>query len=295
MRISVRSSCYTRAGRYDLRPSVIGTMLLSGIVLTAQVSKPPDDTSLAFEVATVKPIPPDDQREVGIQPLQPGGLFRAVGLTLREFLRVALGTPAALLSGQVVGGPAWIDTERFEIAAKVPDVASLPDSTPRAVIMLRGLLDERFKVTHHTEARELPVFDLVAATPTRRPGPGLQRTTVPCVSMLAANAARDFSKLCGVKRAGLGLLAGTGISMALLAGLLSHQPEVDRIVRDRTGLLGDFDVNLEWRPFSATADASAVDVSLFAALREQLGLRLDSATGPVDVLVIDHAERPTPD
>jgi uncharacterized protein (TIGR03435 family) len=280
-----------------VRPSVIASiLLLNGLVLAAQVSKAPDDTTLAFEVATVKPIPPDDQRQLGIQPLQPGGLFRAVGLTLREFLRVAYGTPAVLLSSQVVGGPAWVDTERFEITAKVPDVASLPDSARRVVLMLRALLDERFKVTHHTEARQLPVFDLVAATPTRQLGPGLQRTTVPCVSMLAANSATDFSKLCGVKRAGPGLLAGTGISIALLAGLLSQHPEVDRIVRDRTNLLGDFDVNLEWRPFSATADVlSAVDVSLFAALREQLGLRLDSTTGPVDVLVIDHAEKPTPE
>ena len=280
-----------------MRRSVVGTILLfSGIILTAQVSKPPDDTALAFEVATVKPIPPDDQRQVGIQPLQPGGLFRAVGLTLREFLRVAYGTPAALLSSQVVGGPGWVDTERFEITAKVPDVASRPDSARRTITMLRALLSERFKATLHTEARQLPVFDLVAATPTRPIGPGLQRTTVPCVSMLAANSPTDFSKLCGVKRAGPGLLAGTGISMALLAGLLSHQPEVDRFVHDRTELLGDFDVNLEWRPFSATGDVpSTVDVSLFAALREQLGLRLDSTTGPVDVLVIDHAERPMPD
>jgi uncharacterized protein (TIGR03435 family) len=162
--------------------------------------------------------------------------------------------------------------------------------------MLRALLDERFKVTHHIEARQLPMFDLVAAARDPRLGPGLRRTTVPCVPMLAANAATEFSKLCGVKRARPGLLAGTGVSMALLAGLLSHLPEVDRIVRDRTELPGDFDVNLEWRPFSTAADVSSpVDVSLFAAVQEQLGLRLDSTTGPVDVLVIDRAERPTPD
>lgn len=94
----------------------------------------------------------------------------------------------------------------------------------------------------------------------------------------------------------------SGVTMALLAGVLSQRPDVERVVRDRTDLTGGFDVDLEFRPFSATpatADGTAVSAdsgsALFTALQEQLGLKLEPMRGPVDVLVIDHVERPTED
>ncbi len=247
-----------------------------------------------FEVASIKRVPPGDTRQPGIQPLQPGGLFRAVGLTLREFVRMAYGDPTALLVSQIVGGPPWADSERFEIVAKVPDASSLPDPVPQLGAMLRALLAERFRLTTHMDTRQLPVFDLVWATPLRQRGPRLRLTTEPCVPITATRSAADATRLCGVKRIGPGVLSGTGMTMTFLAGILSQRPEIDRVVRDRTDLSGTFDVDLEYGTFSTSAE-TAGGVSLFAAMQEQLGLKLESTRGPVSVVVIDRAERPTED
>jgi uncharacterized protein (TIGR03435 family) len=110
--------------------------------------------------------------------------------------------------------------------------------------------------------------------------------------MMAARSASDTERLCGFRGVGPGMLSGTGITMSLLAGVLSQLPDVDRLVLDRTGLAGGFDVNLEYQPLrDASGDAGP---SLFTALQEQLGLKLESTRGPIEVLVVDHVEPPTP-
>ena len=109
-----------------------------------------------------------------------------------------------------------------------------------------------------------------------------------------ARPTSDAGPRCGFSRVG-SVLAGSGITMALLAGVLSQQPEVERVVIDRTSLTGGFDLKLDYQPFATPTDASgAAGPSLFTALQDQLGLKLQSTRGPVDVLVIDHAELPTP-
>lgn len=245
----------------------------------------------AFEVATVKRMQPGDSRQPGIQPLQPGGLWRAVGLTLREFVRLAYGNPVALLKSQIVGGPAWVDADRFEIVAKVPDAVLLDDPSHPVSMMLRGLLEERFKLALHRETRQLPVFEMVLAAGTPQMNPRFRRTTTECVSFMARSAS-VAGPGCGFRRFDGGL-AGSGITMAVLAGVLSQQPEIDRVVIDRTSLAGEFDLNLEYQPFATATDTSgAAGPSLFTALQEQLGLKLQSTRGPVEVRVIDHAEQP---
>jgi uncharacterized protein (TIGR03435 family) len=269
------------------------TIILSALVLghgwlaaQAQPAKP------SFEVASIKRMEANDTREPGVQPTQPGGQFRAVGLTLRQFLRVAYGNPAALRKNQVVGGPSWVDTDRFEIVAKIPD-AALPDPSRQVPAMLRGLLEERFKLAIHMETRQVPAFDLVLAKRDVQLNSRFQRTTMACVPMMEARSASDTERLCGFRRLGPGMLSGTGITMALLAGVLSQLPDVDRLVLDRTGLTGGFDVNLEYQPLSDGSGAGD-HPSLFTALQEQLGLKLESTRGPIAVLVIDHVEPPTP-
>jgi bla regulator protein blaR1 len=267
----------------------LAALVLGQRCLAAQ--RPPAKPS--FEVASIKPMEPNDGRESGVQPTQPGGQFRAVGLTLRQFLRVAYGNPAALLKNQVVGGPSWVDTDRFEIVAKIPDAASLPDPSHQVSMMLRGLLEERFKISLHMEMQQLPVFEMVLAKRDVQLTPRLHRTTVKCVPMMAARSASDTERLCGFRRIGPGTLSGTGITMPLLAGVLSQLPEVDRLVLDRTGLAGEFDVNLEYQPLRDGSGDAGAPPALFTAVQDQLGLKLESTRGPVEVLVIDHVERPT--
>jgi len=221
--------------------------------------------------------------------MQPGGMFRAVGLTVREYMRAAFGSPTALLADQVTGGPAWVDTDRFEIIAKVANVASLSEPNQQVLTMLRGLLAERFKLAVHTESRQLPMYDLVVAADDGRLGPRLRRPADTCIPIMAMQVTPDISRMCGVRRWGLGVLGGVG-SMGWLAGILSQNPAVARVVRDRTGLAGDFDFDLE---FQVNEQAGGdLRPSLFTSLREQLGLKLVPTKGPVDVLVIDHAEKP---
>ena len=272
-----------------MRTTILAALVLGHGWLAAQSpqAKP------SFEVASIKRMEANDSREPGVQPTQPGGQFRAVGLTLRQFLRVAYGNPAALRKNQVLGGPSWVDTDRFEIVAKVPDAASLPDPSHQVPMMLRGLLEERFRLSVHMETRQVPAFEMVLVKPELQLSPRFQRTTVACVPMMEARSASDTERLCGFRRLGPGLLSGTGITMALLVGVLSQLPDVDRLVLDRTGLTGGFDVNLEYQPLS-DGSGSGDHPSLFTALREQLGLKLESTRGPIEVLVIDHVEPPTP-
>ena len=164
--------------------------------------------------------------------------------------------------------------------------------------MLRTLLAERFKLRVRNEAQQFQIYDLVVAADDRKLGPRLHPATETCVPIMATASASGTGRMCGVRRSGLGALAGVG-SMAWLAGILSQYADVGRVVRDRTVLAGDFDIDLEFQvaPINGASEQAVGDgrPSLFTALQEQLGLKLEPAKGPVDVLVIDHVERPTPD
>src|ERR1700722_19030554 len=214
------------------------------------------------------------------------------------------------MADQVVGGPSWIDSAYFDIVAKVDERDATPTSPPgprvETLIMLRTLLGDRFKMRMHTESRQLPIYALISSSG-RRPSLQLRRSTADCVSHLAAprSGTVDPHRLCGFTQVGAGRLAGQGVTMELLAGVLAQFPDVDRIVRDRTGLSGAFDIDLTFSPaFPAAANPTAAAVanpandsgpSLFTAVQEQLGLKLESTKGSVDVLVIDHAEQPSED
>jgi uncharacterized protein (TIGR03435 family) len=271
----------------------------------------------AFEVASVKPnkTPPGPR----LLQVQRGGRFTATNVPLRELILLAYGVQSA----QLDGGPPWIRTERFDIAATAtsdppPSFVGGPPSLTLA--MLRGLLTERFKLVVHNEKRDLPTNSLVIAREDGRLGPKLRRSMVDCAAVMAA--ARDQTWATPPSAAavaegpkcdvvvGFGHLAGGGVELARLAIGLS--PSVGRIVLDRTGLSGIFDFDLTWTPDrlpprSPEAAAANLPVrvngfdidpngpSLLTALQEQLGLKLESSRGLVDVIVIDHVEPPTPD
>jgi uncharacterized protein (TIGR03435 family) len=268
---------------------------MSGVVLPAQTPPAP-----AFEVASIKP---DKSGELSESVnLTPGGEFTATHFTLQLLIGMAYGTGGPLPSYRMAGGPGWIGTDRFDIIAKMPSAGGTP---AESFVMLRTLLAERFRLVAHHESRELPIFALVTDGPPGRLGPKLHATTRDCTA--AANGApptattSDGAPVCFM-RFGPGRILGGNQTIPTLALTLSRY--VLRSVVDRTELGGRFDVALEWTPspgegLQTTVAASAPPrgpddgPSLVTAVKEQLGLKLEAARGPVDVLVIDHAEHPT--
>jgi uncharacterized protein (TIGR03435 family) len=238
----------------------------------------------AFEAASVKPSQPGET-SVRMMAL-PGGRLSVSNTPLRLLIRNAYN----VLDLQIVNGPDWLNTERFDI-----DATSTGNPTqPQIQAMFRRLLSDRFKLTVHTETRELPIYVLVMARSDRRPGPRL-RPAEPCARTPADGPPQQppppGSVPCGFT-VGAGRGAARGVTMSAFASSLSSQ--VGRVVQDRTGLAGNFDLEFEYTPVS-TSTTAADGASIFTALSEQLGLKLEPQRGPVEVLVIDRVERPGPE
>jgi uncharacterized protein (TIGR03435 family) len=285
-----------------------------GIVIISMADVPAAQTpsSPAFEVASVKPAKQELRLQKPMFCTFPArGRFLAFG-DLRWLIACAYAISPARRQQEISGGPEWIGDELFAIEAK-----SAADDTPAltvslGLLMVRALLADRFGLIVHTETKEMPVHSLVLARRDGRLGPQLRPTPPDCAAWLAARGRPGApprppvsgDRPCGVGRVGRSILARSGITLSQLAELLSSR--VNRVVRDRTGLAGYFDLDLQWTPEQNTAvpaDAPfpafpAVDTtgpSLFTALQEQLGLKLESSKAAVDVLVVYHAERPTAD
>jgi uncharacterized protein (TIGR03435 family) len=249
----------------------------------------------AFEVVSVKPdVNPAAQ--IGIRPVF-GNRFSAV-IPVNLLIAVAYGERSTLLDSQVVGAPSWAATDRYEINATFegPITTAGPGGpADRLMSMIRTLLADRFKLRMHKETRQVPVYDLVVASADGRLGPRLTTPPGTCVRVSGALPANvDFSTLCGFKRVGPTLITAKGIDLDSFAGELSRRPDVGRLVRNRTALTAEFDLELEYVPLSGAGDPQA-GPGLTTALRDQLGLALRSTTGPVEVHVVDSLERPTPD
>ena len=247
-----------------------------------------------FEVASIKRnTSASDGARVSAQT----GRLTVTNNPLRNIIRNAWGLQAF----QIVGGPDWINTDRWDIVAKA-------DGNPRGpemLVMVQNLLADRFKLVTHRETREMPIYALVLAKPDRAFGPNLHASSTDCEKEMTAAIARgggpprDGKVLCGMRTVN-GHLEMNAVPMANLARNLS--PIAGRSVVDKTGLSGGFDATLTWTPDaslggSPEAPPPATDggPSLFTAIQEQLGLKLDAQRGPVDVLVIDSVERPVED
>ncbi len=257
-----------------MRYTVIALVLLLGQQTASKAT---------FEVVAIKRSASLDAG--GTLGLLPGGRFRAINFDVRTLVAVAYRTrpPRTLDKSQIVGGPDWMGTTRYDINAKVgSQLASTIDVPGRAPDLMpklvQSLLEERFKLKMHYEKRESPVYILVVASKDGRLGPQLRPTTAECQ--------KDRTK-CAVRGAA-GHFSGGNVTPETLATMLSNP--AGRLVFDRTGLKGTFMVDLDW-----AEDPGSDKPSIFSAVQEQLGLKLESARESVDVVVIDHVERPMED
>jgi len=277
--------------------SVVGMTIVSLTVVVSAArpfSAQPQD-ALAFDVVSVKPSNAGDDRTSSI--VQPGGRYTANNVTLRALMKTAYGVH----DDQIVGGPEWIDTARFDVSAKANvDNPSATTFRDRARLMLRAALADRFNLVLRKETREIPVYALVLVREDGRLGPQLSRSEAvecngpPKAVPTAPGAAEPTPPFpCGAGFSRPAHVAARGVEFSTLVTNVSSW--ADRIVVDRTGLTGKFDWDLQWTPESLTPGSVPSGVSLVTALREQLGLRLESQRGMIEVLVVDHVERPGPD
>jgi uncharacterized protein (TIGR03435 family) len=238
--------------------------------------------------------------------LRPGGGFSATNATLRDLVAHAY-QRHPFDSREVIGGPAWIDNERFDVAASAAaeHVMDADGGFRRTWAMLGRLLADRFNVKLHEEDRDRPVYALRLLRSDGALGPRLQKTAIDCGESMRSGgppAQPGKGPPCSTKNPPGRLFANT-VSLPTIASLLSRH--LDRVVIDRTGLPGRFDVELEAIDITAPPDYTAGPSdaglppvrgpSIFAAIREQLGLRLEPETASVRVIVIDRAERPVLD
>lgn len=268
-----------------------------------------------FEVASIRRTATPIGR-MGAQQ-EPGGRFVATNLSLRDLIELAY----KVRTFQVIGGPSWLGTDRFDIVAKAE--RELPPFNPTDDIgpldrMLQALLTERFELAVRRENREMPIYALVKARSDGLLGERLRESSTDCAAIFAERArgaqpaqgplmAGDRPS-CGMVIAPWSIRIG-GSPIAQLATVLSRM--TSRLVIDRTGLTGNYDVDLQWTPQGVRinapppADAPTPPVPappidpngapLETAIQEQLGLKLEPERAPVAVLIVERAEPPQPD
>ena len=270
-----------------IRLVVIGVVACwSAVAYAVRLQGQPDRV---FEVASVKP---NASGAPGIDiDTQPGGRLTITNASLRNLVTFAY----RIQDNQLVGGPDWARSARFDIVAKAETEAT----TEELLAMLRPLLRERFKLATHGESRDMPIYALVAPP---ADGKKLKAADVDCTGLPGTG-----SRGCAFS-VRFGNIHARGIPLSRLAAVLSQY--AGRVVVDRTGIAGPYDFDLTWTPDQFRGRQAApgeqplqvngapVDAngpSLFTAVQEQLGLKLEATRGPVDVLVIDGAERPIGD
>lgn len=257
------------------------------------------NTPLTFEVASVKPSALSGPGPVPMQiQMMPGGGLRANNVTLILLLTLAYD----VRDFQITGGPSWLASERYDIQARSGSASDAPASADAMRNMtdeqrktyqeqmrqrLRALLADRFQLVIHHETKEVPVYALVVA----KGGPRFQE-------------AKEGAPNNGRMRLGRGEVNGDGVQMDFVAQVLSNQ--VRRPVLNRTGLKGKYDIKLTWTPdmpqgfgppgapppgVEAPPPPDPNGPTIFTAVQEQLGLKLESQKGPVDMIVIDRAEK----
>jgi uncharacterized protein (TIGR03435 family) len=279
-------------------------------VVLVGAAQEPEPARLTFQVVSVKRTGPDG----GASIVGGGrGQYQAINVPLR----VTITNAWNLRDHQIVGAPAWLASDRFDIVAKEPE-GRFTDEQRR--LMMQALLIERFKLQAHVETRELPIYNLVLLRADGRPGPELKPTAVDCAALRKERAAggatpadppRPISSIdervpC-TQRGFFGpqgvTINASGRTLEQIATALGTY--ADRTVVNKTGLKGEYDMLLKFRPeaggpigglappLSTTADPLSDLGTLGVAVREQLGLRLEPARGPVQVLVIDSISPPT--
>jgi bla regulator protein blaR1 len=282
-------------------PIVLG--LMNAPQSRAQSQPAASTPAPSFEVASIKVNHSADRR--AMIRFAPGGRFTANNVALKGLLEQAY----RVKDSQLVGAPNWIETEHYDIDAKMDDATADAmkklDSDQRREqysLILRALFVDRFKLRVRHETRELPVYILLVG----KSGPKFHET-----ALTAAELAPPNPKGPMIRMMGRGQLNVTAAGLDIFADVLSQN--VGRVVLDKTGLKAKYDFTLQWTPDDSTDQmlkapgagpdgkppldaAPPPDVSgpsIFAAVQEQLGLKLEPQKSPLDVLVIDHIERPS--
>jgi uncharacterized protein (TIGR03435 family) len=250
-----------------------------------------------FDVASVKR---NVSGETRVQFDTPPGRLTAINTPVRFLIRQAYRLPES----RVIGGPPWLDTDRFDILAKAPEGVTADRDRIRQMLQL--LLRDRFGLALHQESREMPIYVVRMARTDGSLGPNLRRSTTDCAGRPSSIVAGRVQ--CGIlvsQSAASASLRGGGATMDNFVRLLGDF--LDRPLSDQTGLTGTFDLELQFAaersalpgaaiPGGLPAAANVDDLPLvFTALEEQLGLKLEAQRGRADVLVIDRASPPTVD
>lgn len=296
------------------RPAALVALLACGATLGAQPPQEPPPGGWAFEVASIKPNNSGDGRVMA--QTQPGRMTMT-NVPLKLLIRQAY----QLQDFQITGGPGWITSDHFDVIAKMPEGFQPAPGPPNPAagptpiqLMIRALLADRFKLVVHSETKEMPIYALVLARSDGKLGPQLKKSETDCAALMAARGRGrgpmpppgppqpGESIPCGM-RIGPGTLQMGGSPLGNFAQSLGMF--AGRIVLDRTGLTGNWDITMTWTPDQMPRPAGdgppplingvAVDPngpSLFTAVQEQLGLKLDSQRGSVETLVVDRAEKP---
>jgi uncharacterized protein (TIGR03435 family) len=261
------------------------------------------ETKPSFDVVSIKPS--GSLNRIVIQPAGPGR-FLAEGIRAKMLIAQAYRVDQS----RILGGPSWIDTDPWDVEGKAENRAT---TQPQTQLMLQSMLEDRFQLKMHRETREMPAYDLVVA----RGGPKLKRSEdqTPVVfgppergaAPPAGARGEPFARGAlprGAMTTGRGSWQGASVTVANIAGSLTRM--LGQTVTDKTGISGLYDISLQFTPGSEqapgpfgppppglepTVDPNAP--SLFTALQEQLGLRLESTKGPAEVIVIDSVQKPT--
>jgi len=265
---------------------------------------------MAFDVASVKPNNSGGRFASNIGPLYPGapysptgGFFSATNVNLAVLIMFAYDLDSAQTLNLFNHLPKWGTTDRFDVQAK----SEANPSREQMRLMMQSLLADRFKLAVHRETKEGPIYALVLVKPGQL-GPQLKPDAEGCSTdpesastTSSAGSSDELPPICGAVRMppttpGRMRISGRSETMKTFAMNLDR---VDRPVVDRTGLVGGFDLNMEYQPDDpqspgANSQPDKEGPTFLEALREQLGLKLEPQTGPVTVLVVDHVEKPMP-
>ncbi len=280
-------------------------LLLLVVVPALMHGQQPDQKPLTFEVASVKQN--TDGSETPNWILQPNGGVTITAYSLFQLIHIGYSSTSIQIDTQIVGGPRWLKSDRFDIVAKANGSIEADETgrPTRLLAMLRSLLQDRFRLQTHIELRDTSVYLLTLANKDGRPGPQLHQSMQDCRGPVGNLVPQDSPRWCGWRGGGTGHYVIQGLTMPDMAVGFAGTWSVGRPVLDRTGLSGRWDAHIDFVPTfvpgpsdptqPVSNPAADSGPGMLSAMRDQLGLKLQAAKAKAEFLVIDHAEKPTPD